>query len=755
MKFKTTTSLSLLLAALPLSQAFATMPIERVSVDTITSPGTLGNPNGDSTQAAVSADGRYIVFESAAADLVSGDTNSGTSSADIFYYDRITQTMSRISVSTGGTEGNGTSVFADMSDDGRYVVFTSTSTNLTGDTYPPTVTDPDGSGQTLQPSQIFLRDTQANTTTLITTTGGTSGSTFAANNVSTKPVISADGRFIAYESHATDILAADTDTDSDIYRYDTQADTTALVSVSTSGTKGNENSEEAAISDNGRYIAFSSDASNIGSVDLVTDVFLRDLNTNTTTAITSGSIGAQGQSDSQQPALSADGRYIVYESFRSDLTNNSDTNSTQDVFLFDRNTNQTTLISKTNAGTAGDGRSGHVAISSDGRFIAFESAASELGGVSDSNGQQDVFVYDRTLNKMRRVSSDARGNPGSELSEKPRISTNGRFVVFSSDSAFVAEDTQSPVLLDIYMADLARDRDFNQDGAADIVWRNTSTGLNWMYQMNGSNIILNKPINTISDQNWQIVGVGDFNGDTISDILWRDESTGWNWVYLMNSNTVTTSTLVNVITDTNWKVKGVGDLDADGKDDIIWRNTVTGNTWAYLMNGTVIKSQGQINSVPAGAWELQATGDFNGDGREDIFWRNTQTGLNWVYLMKGTSIIGNLRVNNANDLDWDVVGAGDFNGDGKEDLLWRNFRTGLNWIYLMSGHIIVSSQGVNQVQNFDWKVQLVNDFSNDSRADIMWRNTATGQNWLYTMSGNTITSSSLIDQNDVSWVVGD
>lgn len=747
MNFKKTTCLSMILAVFPVFQSYATAPIERASIDTVV--GVNPNPNGDSIQPAVSADGRFISFESNAGDLVAGDTNGIN---DIFHYDRVFKTTTRVSVSSSGTQANGLSEFSDISDNGRYIVFSSRATNLTADTYPGPVADPDNPGFTIQPKQIFLRDTSTNTTKLITTIGGTASGS-AANNISTKPVISADGRYIVYESLSSNITTTDTDTISDIFRFDTVTNTTVLVSVNTNGTKGNAGSEEASVSDNGRYIAFASDASNIGgTADLITDVFYRDMNTGITQAVTSGSNAAAGFNDSQQPVISSDGKYIAFESFRVDLVSNQDTNGTQDLFLYNTSNKVFSLISRTPAGAAGDARSGHPGISSDGRYIVFESAASNLDTVSDTNNDIDIFVRDTTLNITTRISTDLTGTVGPGLSEKPRISSDGRYTVFSSKSPLVADDTQAPQLEDIYFADRAQYNDFNGNGTSDIVWRNDATGQNWMYLMNSQFKTLSAEINKVADLTWKIVGIGDFDGDTKSDILWRNAA-GLNWMYLMDGNKIKTSSRVNAVIDSNWQVAGIGDLNADGKDDIIWRNVGTGLNWTYLMNGVSIASSLKIDVVINQDWFIQDVADFNADGRDDILWRNVVDGLNWMYLMNGRSIATSTRINEVTNTDWEVQGAADFNRDGMADILWRNKTTGSNWLYTMNGSTIVSSLPINSLGT-SWEVAAIADFNNNKRADILWRNKVHGENWIYFMNGKNITSIKFVDKvSNLNWKI--
>lgn len=736
MKLKKT-SLALTLVTLIPFSSLAGPVIQRVSVDTVVGPNP--NPNGESLQGAVSADGRYVAFESSAFDLVTGDTNNAR---DIFRFDRLTNTTIRVSISSAGAQSNGNSNFADMSDDGRYIVFSSFATNLTGDT--------DNNGT----FDIFMRDTLTNTTTLISKAGGTSAGN-AANGLSTKPVLSADGKYIAYESKATDILASDSDAISDIYRYNIQADSTQLVSVNSSGVKGNALSEEAYISDNGNLVAFSSDASNLGGTnDNVTDVFVRNINTGTTTAITSGAPNITGFTDSQQPVVSNDGNIVAFESFRSDLVP-GDTNGVQDLFVYEVSTKKYTRVSVSSAGAQGDARSGHPGISSDGRFVIFESEASNLT-TGDTNSALDVFVYDRTLRTTSRVSVDVAGNGGTDFSQKPRISSNGRYIIFSSKNPLVTTDTQSPQLEDVYLADRAKGNDFDFTGTADVVLRNNSNGQNWMYLMNGNKISTSKEINKVTDLNWKIVGIGDFDGNGKSDLLWRHSVTGQNWMYLMNGTQISTSSLVNIVKDQNWQVVGVGDLNGDGKDDIVWRNVVNGINWAYLMNGKAITTSAKINTAPVLDWQVKGIADFNRDGKDDILWRNDVTGLNWLYLMNGTAIASSVKINGVPNPDWKIEGAADFNRDGNADIIWRNSTTGSNWLYLMNGNSITTSTPVNTVASQAWKIDQVADFDNDGRADIFWRNHSTGENWIYFMNGATILSSKFVNKvTNFSWQIID
>jgi hypothetical protein len=183
--------------------------------------------------------------------------------------------------------------------------------------------------------------------------------------------------------------------------------------------------------------------------------------------------------------------------------------------------------------------------------------------------------------------------------------------------------------------------DFNGDGRSDVLWRNSSTGQNYLYPMDGLSIKASEGyLRTVADPAWRIVGVGDFDGDGKADILWRNSSTGQNYVYPMNGTTIKPGEgFLRTVADTGWEVKGVGDLDGDGKADIVWRHNQSGQNYLYPMDGTTIKaSEGYLRTVSDLQWQIAAVGDYDGDAKTDLLWRNSSTGQNYLYPMDGTTI---------------------------------------------------------------------------------------------------------------------
>lgn len=274
------------------------------------------------------------------------------------------------------------------------------------------------------------------------------GSTGTQSNGSSKtPSVSAHGRFVAFDSDASNLVPHDTNASGDVFVYDRLIGKTELISVSSSGVQGNDNSYgQPSISAHGRFVAFYSDASNLVRQDTngTADVFVYDRSTGKTRGVSVSSSGVQGNDDSAAPSISAHGRFVAFDSYASNLVRH-DTNATTDVFVYDRSTRKTRRVSVNSAGAQGNSYSGAPSISPHGRFVAFVSDAWNLVRHDSPAGWRDAFVYDRSTGKTQRVSvssSDTQGNANS-LSV-PSISAGSRFVAFISDASnLVRHDTNA------------------------------------------------------------------------------------------------------------------------------------------------------------------------------------------------------------------------------------------------------------------------------------------------------------------------
>jgi Tol biopolymer transport system component len=393
----------------------------RVSV---ASDGMQGN--SQSTFPFISADGRYVAFESDASNLVPGDTND---LSDVFVHDQQTGQTTLVSVASDGTQGNHRSLSPSLSADGRYVAFDSAANNLV-------------LGDTNSSVDVFVHDRQTGQTSRVSVASdGTQ-----ANGSSSRPSISADGRYVTFESGASNLVPGDTNNKQDVFVHDRQTGETSRVSVASDGTQGNYGGESPSISADGRYVTFRSWASNLvpGDTNGMSDIFVHDRQTGQTTIVSVASDGTQGNGNPQYPSISAHGRYVAFSSLASNLVL-GDTNDRWDVFVHDRQTGQTSRVSVASDGTQGNSGSGFfgLSISADGRYVAFDSGASNLV-LGDTNNRDDVFVHDRQTGQTGRVSVASAGTQGNGWSYSPSISADGRFVAFESTASnLVPGDTNS------------------------------------------------------------------------------------------------------------------------------------------------------------------------------------------------------------------------------------------------------------------------------------------------------------------------
>jgi Tol biopolymer transport system component len=294
------------------------------------------------------------------------------------------------------------------------------------------------SADTNQTVDVFVRDRRTGRTSRVSV----SSTGAQANGGSYNPSISADGRYVAFESAATNLVSADTNGDFDVFIRDRHTGRTSRVSRSTAGAQANGGSTGGAVSADGRYVAFASDATNLTPADTngLTDAFVRDLRRGTTTLVSVSGAGVQGDHGSGGAQISADGRYVTFWSYASNLVTD-DGNVFSDVFLRDRLTGRTTLVSRALAGAAADEYSSSATISASGRYVAFWSFASNLVA-GDTNNGGDIFLWDRLTQQTTRISVSNTGAQANDGSHRVAINATGRYIAFtSSASNLVPGDT--------------------------------------------------------------------------------------------------------------------------------------------------------------------------------------------------------------------------------------------------------------------------------------------------------------------------
>ncbi|MGQ0845163.1 MAG: hypothetical protein ACT4QF_13630 [Sporichthyaceae bacterium] len=419
-----------LVAAVGAPAAAAAPSTVRVSV-----PMVAAETNDSSFTPAVSADGRWVAFASDASNLVPGDFNH---KRDIFLRDTRSAKTIRVSVSSTGRQANSASFNPTISDDGRYVVYDSFASNLVPD-------DLNRQGD------VFLYDRVKRTTTRI----GRSHDGGELNGQSGFGVISGDGTTIAFESTAGNLLEGGAGSTTQIWAYDRAKDTFDLVTKTFLNERAGGGSGNASLSRDGRFVAFSSQASNLvpHDVNLTEDVFVRDRRTGVTRRASVNSLGGESNAQSTEPSISADGRYVAFESRATTLLgvdptgqdapkslvnpdgifDLSDTNFVPDVFVHDLATARTERVSVAGDGAQATADSYGASISGDGRYVAFVSLANNLTP-GDTNNVREVFLHDRRERTTSRVGVGAQGQQGRKTSVQPVISKDGSVVVFVSDA---------------------------------------------------------------------------------------------------------------------------------------------------------------------------------------------------------------------------------------------------------------------------------------------------------------------------------
>jgi hypothetical protein len=410
----------------------------------------------------ISSDGRYVLFDSAATDVVSGDTNGFR---DMFRRDRQTGTTTLVSVDSSGQQGNNDVLNGDgaISGDGRYVVFPTYATNFAS---------PDFNND----ADLFIRDTQAGTTTRICSS---QYSGYSCNNSS----ISRDGRYVTFKL----IDPFNYGGQGQIFRYDRTTGINTLVTQTSLGQTANANVDGwSRMSADGRYVVFGSLANNLVANDTNNkfDIFRRDMQTGDIVRVNTTPAGAEANSDSQWPTISDDGRYIAFATVASNFAAN-DTNNDWDLFVkdLDQNTVQT-VGGALNSALGGT-------ITGDASKVVFDTSAQGFSP-NDTNNYQDAYAWDRVANTNRRLSERP---DGSELGYFGVIagapSIDGRYTQIFTNDTIDAGDTQGAQ--DVYVYDRGPDAPTNLTATSPtmkpiLTWNAVTGATSYNVYRNGTNI---------------------------------------------------------------------------------------------------------------------------------------------------------------------------------------------------------------------------------------------------------------------------
>jgi Tol biopolymer transport system component len=388
------------------------------AIDDPTAIGVTGNGSSAEYYGAISDDGRYVVFGSSATNLVPGDTNGYS---DIFLYDHLGGQLRRVSTDALGNQANGNSARPALSRNGRYLEFQSAATNLAvgGDSS----------------SAVFLKDLVTGAIQCVSTDNAGN----PANEYCFPSVPTDDGRYALFWSYASNLGPNGSNGQCQLYLKDMASGLTACVSTDSSGVLGNDYTDSGNVSGDGRYVLFNSYANNLVADDTNSgrDAFLKDLASGTTIRVSTDAVG--GQADrSSRGFITNDGRYVLMISSATNLVA-GDTNGVDDVFLKDLATGAVVRLSTDDAGTEANAASARCQLTSDGRYVLFESAANNLIA-DDTNGQTDVFRKDLISGATMRLIADVSSGCGTSGFYLYGNTPFPEYVAFSADANGIVSD---------------------------------------------------------------------------------------------------------------------------------------------------------------------------------------------------------------------------------------------------------------------------------------------------------------------------
>jgi len=688
--------------------------------------------------------------------------------------DRAVPTVTAISLSGGpapsSVTATGQSTSPAVSGNGRYIAFQSNAIDLVLGQRDPSNT-----------VNIFLYDEVLRTMTLVS--HSSSSNTLTANGDSTGPVISGDGRYIVYQSDASDLEAGVSDVagpnSTNVFVFDRTTGMSTLVSRGNAGgsivSTGDAASFNPVISADGNFIAFVSNADNLatgGEVDTNggTDVFLYDQTAGTIALVSRSSTASSpvhtGNDASSNPVINSDGSYVAFQSLATDLVSSLViTPSTSEVFLYSRATQTNTLVShnSANASKEGNGASTNPTISGDGSLVAYQSAATDLVTGQSNKSVGNVFVYNRAAKTNTLVSSSTSvillaSVTANGVSDQPILSANGQTIVYRS---------------------LATDLVFGQQestGATNVFLYNTSTGTNTLVSRvpassvtagdgasggavvnaNGNTVVFTSTSsNLVSGENKQDGSATDvFIFDVVTGAM-RLVSTAYGFTTLTGSaasdQPVISSDATFIAFHSIASNLISGDLNgqadvfgfANHTDDLVALNPATSQLLINVSTGSSFLLQAVAASLPAGGnYAKPLVGDFNGDGLQDLAIRDINTGIWYVALANGSGGFSAPTIWTQwypGDV-WDDVVVGDFDGNGRSEVAGRFRSTGEWWVGQSTGASFVNNRwtiwAVAAPGQLDWVDVMVGDLKGNGLDDIVGRVLETGQWWAAVSMGS-------------------
>jgi len=304
----------------------------------------------------------------------------------------------------------------------------------------------------------------------------------------------------------------------------------------------------------------------------------------------------------------------------------------------------------------------------------------------------------------------------------------------------------------------------NAGANSDLLWHKTTNGNVAAWFMSGL-VKGGGPLSMMTPLTYAAQGMGDFDGDGDADVLWRDTTSNLFYVWLLNGQSVVTASAVlgaGPVTS-NFTCLGVGDTNGDKKADVVFRNTTTNGVSIWYMDGVTRTSGGSVVdslsvAMSSAGLTYAGLGDFNGDGRYDIMWRNAASNLATGWLLNGRTVFANCVVGNSGGVppEWVVGTIGDLDGDGRADVIWRNTVTTAVNGWLLNGLYRKTGGSIGNIP-LAWTLRASADLNGDTKNDLIWTNSTTGQvnGWIMDgltklSGGNMATITGIADWNLVN-----
>jgi Tol biopolymer transport system component len=696
-------------------------------------------------QAALSSDGRYVAFFANASTLVDGDTNGAF---DVFVRDRIAGTTERVSVSWDGAQAVGDAGLSGsgwqrpaISGDGRYVAFASSAANLVP-------------GDTNGTQDVFVVDRVAHTTERVSIGPGGAQS----DGASTQPSLSADGRYVTFQSYGTNLVLGDSNNHSDTFVFDRETHTTTRLSIARDGTQGNGDAdpvEPAAISNDGRYFAFESGASNLirGGTTLTPAIYVAERGTAVLTHVITKTIDgffevSATRRDAAGPIDPTLPTWVIIHGWNSgpaefaalaQAVENQRRGGQvpEQVLLVDWSAAAASILPSTAEGRIHDvanalydelsgagfnGEQLHLIGHSFGSYVAGELAAKF--GIVDS-----IIALDPAIDVGSPY--DARVAAGGDFGAHSIFSwafrdaqVGGRDAVTQDPFGFPFGSIETPTTakeaFDVLGSSHSSIRDLFTGMLND---PSGGGGTNKFFQLD--NLVEHRSGPWVANQydGYGVLGTGGFEG-VIPTIGFGTVAGPMRFV----AQTVSTPAASDLGSHgATWPISGVSDFDGNGTSDVLWRSPSTGQVDQWVLDkGHWARSQDLGATKPAN-WQLAGTGDFDGDGISDVLWRDVSNSQVDQWHMKSGNWAGSIDLGKTKGADWTLPGVGDFNGDGTSDVLWRKVDTSQVDQWQMANGNWSKSIDLGATKGSDWTLAGVGDLNGDGTTDVLWRNVNTSQ----------------------------